>query len=95
MLNVKTKKEEYAVAAVPLTEQQLDCLVQQTVSESRIWFDEPRNWLTYGGFLGFHIHRAVFQYQLGYAEDASYDPRIVDNFVSACYNLAMSEGYPL
>lgn len=91
MLHVTTKQERYSVAARPLTERELNQLIDQTVQESKIWFDDPRSWLTYSGFLGFQIHRAMFQYQIG-----TYDnPQQIDEFVTGCYNLAMLEGYPV
>ncbi len=88
MINVKLKPETYSVASRKLTAREFKYLIIQTVDESRIWFDDPRSWLTYDGFLGFLIHRAVFQYQLG-----QHDNREINNFVSGCYNLAMQEGY--
>jgi hypothetical protein len=84
MLNIPTKPEVYKVAARKLTERELNQLIRQTVNESRIWFDEPRSWLTYDGFLGFQIHRAVVIYQLDAPE--------INTFVTECYNTAMSEG---
>lgn len=89
MLHVPTKQERYSVASRKLTEEEFNQLVNQTVDESAIWFDDPRSWLSYSGFLGFQIQRAIFQYQIGSYEGI----REIDDFVTACYNEAMSRGY--
>jgi hypothetical protein len=91
MIEILTKIEEYAVAARKLTEVEFKQLIQQVVDESRIWFDDPRSWVTYSGFLGFHIHRAVFQYQLGQYDES----REINDFVTGCYNEALNRGYPV
>ena len=91
-----TKLEEFSVVRRRLTEQELKHVVSEVYDLSLIWHEEPRSWLTYGGFLGMHIGRAQLQYQIGvYHDDADEARQEINDFVEACHNYALANGETL
>lgn len=58
------KIESYTVAARPVTQEELDGPVFcETEKDVRVWFEDPRGW-TLPEFIGFHVSKAQFRFQL-------------------------------
>jgi len=92
--HVRMKLERYSVAAAPLDDTEFDAAIHETVETAAIWFECPRAWPTFEGFLGKHIAEAQMRYQIGSDENGLLRrPERTDQFVRACYWMARSYGY--
>lgn len=94
--NLPTKSERFAVVSVRLTAEQLQQVVHEVFDDALIWHDEPRQWLTYGSFLGLQIHKAMISYSIGRNHtDEKLARQEIDEFVAACQNYALEMGETL
>lgn len=91
-----TKKEEYAIVSRQLTEQEIQRVVEEVYDDTLIWHEDPRSWLTFGGFLGFQMSKAMFRYSIGhYGRDDAENDAERNGFVQACQSYAIEQGESL
>jgi len=93
---IPTKLEDYAIASRRLTAEELTQVVHEVYDDSLIWHEDPRSWLTYGGFLGMQISKASFRYSIGHCCPSERESRQeINDFVEACQNYALANGEQL